>query len=71
LVYLGAPIAEVAADLHRSTGLAISTSSATGARQFSGTLSIADVRRDPRTLGPLLGVPVRPVENGWRLGEDK
>jgi transmembrane sensor len=71
LVYLDAPVAEVAVDLRRSTGLAISTSSAIGARRFSGTLSIADVRRDPRTLGPLLGLPVRPVENGWRLGEDK
>jgi transmembrane sensor len=71
LVYLGAPVAEVAADLRRSTGLAISTSSAIGAQRFSGTLSIADVRRDPRTLGPLLGVSVRPVGNGWRLGEGK
>ena len=71
LVYLDAPVADVAADLRRSTGLAISTSSAIGAQRFSGTLSIADVRRDPRTLGPLLGVSVRPVGNGWRLGEGK
>lgn len=71
LVYLDAPITLVAADIGRSTGLAISTSSAIGAQRFSGTLSIADVRRDPRTLGPLLGVPMRPVGTGWRLGEDR
>jgi transmembrane sensor len=71
LAYLDAPVAQVAEDLRRSTGLAISTGSAIGAQRFSGTLSIADVRRDPRTLGPLLGVPVRPLGNGWRLGEGK
>jgi transmembrane sensor len=71
LVYLDASLTEVAADLRRSTGLAISTSSAIGARRFSGTLSIVDVRRDPKVLGPLLGVQVRPVGSGWRLGEDR
>ena len=71
LVYLDAPVVDVASDLSRSTGLAISTSSAMGARRFSGTLSIADVRRDPTTLGPLLGVAVRPAGNGWRLGEGR
>jgi transmembrane sensor len=70
LVYLGAPLSEVAADLRRSTGLAISASSAIGAQRFSGTLSLADVRRNPKTLGPLLGVRVQPEGNGWRLGED-
>lgn len=71
LVYLNAPIADVAADLRRSTGLAFSTSSAMGARRFSGTLNIADVRRDPSSLGPLMGVPVQQAGNGWRLGEGR
>jgi transmembrane sensor len=70
LTYLDAPVSEVVADLSRSTGLAISASTATGARRFSGTLSIADVRRNPETLGPLLGAPVRPRGDGWRVGED-
>jgi transmembrane sensor len=71
LTYLQAPISEVAADLARSTGLAISVAIGTGAQRFSGTLSIADIRRDPRKLEPLLQVPVRPQGKGWMLGEDR
>ena len=69
LIFLEAPLSDVAADLSRSTGLAFSTTSAMGARRFSGTLSIAEARRDPAALGPLLGAPVRPAGTGWKIGE--
>lgn len=70
LVFLDEPLTQVAADLRRSTGLAFSAKSASGARRFTGTLNLADVRRDPGALSALLGVPVRPAGGGWVLGED-
>ena len=69
LVYLDAPLAQVAADLARSTGIDFSVGAAMGQRRFSGTLSIAAVRRDPASLGPLLGTAVIRTESGWRMGE--
>jgi transmembrane sensor len=68
LAYLDEPIENVVADLHRSTGIAISTSSSVGARRFSGTLSVSEIKRDPRSLGPLLGVTVERSGQGWKLG---
>lgn len=70
LVYVDQAVSAVAADLRRSTGLAMKTNSAIGARRFTGTLNLADVRRDPSTLGPLLGVTMRRAGDGWVLGED-
>ncbi|QNN65302.1 FecR domain-containing protein [Sphingomonas rhizophila] len=69
LTYMGDPIARVAADLSRSTGIDFSTTPAMAQRPFSGTLSIAEVRRDPASLGPLLGVPVKSSGRGWIVGE--
>lgn len=68
LAYLDEPIANVVADLRRSTGIAISTSSAVGMQRFSGTLSVSEIKRDPRSLGPLLGVSVERTGDGWKLG---
>jgi transmembrane sensor len=69
LAYLDEPLPNVAADLSRSTGIDFSASAAMGSRRFSGTLAIADIKRDPASLGPLLGVPVARTARGWRLGE--
>jgi transmembrane sensor len=69
LAYAGESIARVAADLSRSTGIDFSTTPAMAQRSFSGTLSIAEVRRDPASLGPLLGVPVKSSGRGWIVGE--
>lgn len=68
LVYLGEPLDRVAADLRRSTGIDFSTSAAIRARRFSGTLSVAEVKRDPRSLEPLLGISVERQGKGWLLG---
>jgi transmembrane sensor len=69
LVYLDAPLSQVAADLQRSTGIDFSVSTAMGQRRFSGTLSIAAVRRDPASLGPLLDTALIRTDGGWRMGE--
>ena len=61
LVYLDEPLDHVVADLRRSTGIDFSASAAISARRFSGTLSVAEVKRDPRSLEPLLGVSMRAI----------
>jgi transmembrane sensor len=67
LSYVEEPLGNVVADLRRSTGLDIYLSEAMTARRFTGTLSVAEVRRDPRSLGPLLGVSLQPSGKGWKL----
>jgi transmembrane sensor len=69
LTYVDERLPHVVADLRRSTGLDISISEAMRARRFTGTLSVAEVRRDPRSLGPLLGVSLQPSGKGWKLQE--
>jgi len=68
LVYLDEPLEHVVADLRRSTGIDFSTSAAIRARRFSGTLSVSEVKRDPRSLEPLLGISMEQSGQGWRLG---
>lgn len=68
LVYVDESLDKVAGDLRRSTGIDISASDAIGSRRFSGTLSVAEVRRDPRSLEALLGVSLERTGNGWKLG---
>lgn len=68
LVYLDEPLGHVAADLRRSTGIDFSTSAAIRSRRFSGTLSVAEIKRDPRSLEPLLGVSMEQSGQGWKLG---
>ena len=68
LTYIDEPLGHVVADLRRSTGIDISASDAISARRFSGTLSVAEVKRDPSSLAPLLGVAVEQSGQGWKLG---
>lgn len=68
LIYVDEPLEKVADDLRRSTGIDISASAAIGSRRFSGTLSVAEVKRDPRSLEALLGVSLERAGNGWKLG---
>jgi len=68
LSYVAEPLANVVADLRRS-GLDIAVPEAIKARRFTGTLSIAQVKRDPRSLGPLFGVSIEPSNHGWALQE--
>ena len=68
LSYMDEPLGHVVADLRRSTGIDFSASAAISARRFSGTLSVAEVKRDPRSLAPLLGVTIEQSGQGWKLG---
>ena len=68
LSYVDEPLDHVVADLRRSTGIDFSASEAISARRFSGTLSVAEVKRDPGSLAPLLGVSVERSGQGWKLG---
>ena len=68
LVYVDEPLDRVIADLRRSTGIDFSASPAIGSRRFSGTLSVAEVKRDPESLSPLLGVSIERSDRGWKLG---
>lgn len=68
LTYVDEPLDHVIADLRRSTGIDFSTTAAISARRFTGTLSVAEVKRDPRSLEALLGVPMERSGSGWKLG---
>jgi transmembrane sensor len=68
LTYADEPLENVIADLRRSTGIDFSASAAIRARRFSGTLSVAEIKRDPRSLEPLLGVAMERSGQGWKLG---
>ncbi len=68
LSYIDEPLENVLADLRRSTGIDFSASAAIRSRRFSGTLSVAEVKRDPRSLEPLLGVAMERSGQGWKLG---
>jgi transmembrane sensor len=68
LGYVDEQLENVIADLRRSTGIDFSASAAIRARRFSGTLSVAEIKRDPRSLEPLLGVAMERSGQGWKLG---
>ena len=68
LSYLDEPLDHVIADLRRSTGIDFSPSAAISTRRFTGTLSVAEVKRDPRSLEPLLGISIERSGQGWKLG---
>ena len=68
LIYVDESLERVLADLRRSTGIDFSATAAMRARRFSGTLSVAEIKRDPRSLQPLLGVSMEQSGQGWKLG---
>lgn len=66
--YTNAPVADVAADIARSTETKITVSPAVAGRRFSGTIHVQpDAGQDLHDLAPLLGVAVRPRQGGWVL----
>lgn len=68
LTFQDETLGAVAEDLARATGLAFSVASGAEQRRVSGSLLIDPVRSDPASLGPLLGVSVRKVGEGWVIG---
>ena len=71
LSYIDAPIGQVLGDLHRSTGLVFSANPTIGTVRFSGTLSVADIRANPKSLGPLIGASVTREGDRWAVGRSK
>jgi transmembrane sensor len=67
LSYRSEPLGRVVADLRRSTGIDFVLQPDLGPRQFTGTLAIAEVRRDPQALAPLLGVNMQRSGKRWEI----
>lgn len=68
LVYDGAPIARVGADLSRSLGVTVSVRPSASARSFRGVIILdGGAARVMPQLGPLLGLTVRRTGSGWEI----
>lgn len=68
LTFDEARLEDVAADLSRLSGIEFSVSARSAERRLSGSVMIEPVRRDPRSIGPLLGVGVRDTGASWEIG---
>ena len=68
LVYDGAPLSAVAADLARATGTRVAVAPAIAAQPFTGVIALPKARAGfVAELGPLLDVEVQPGERGFTL----
>lgn len=67
LIYDGAPLALVAADLSRYAGVKVDVAQGVAARQFSGTLVIGDGQAALRDLSRLMGLRLDGSADGYRL----
>ncbi len=67
LAYDGASLDEVASDLSRQLGHPVRIVPAVARRRFQGTLDVASLREDPKSLGALLDVRIRVDAGGWTL----
>lgn len=70
LTFDGAPLVQVAADLSRMTGVHFEAAPGDAASVFSGSVIIDPIRKEPQSLGPLLGVQVRAEGDHWVIGTD-
>jgi transmembrane sensor len=68
LAYTSEPLANVVEDLTRATGIEFRADASIARRPFTGTLSVDAVKRDPRSLEPLLDVSMARSDTVWRLG---
>jgi transmembrane sensor len=69
LIYRDTSLSRVLRDLERTTGLDFSEGAVISGPSFTGTLSIAEVKRDPRSLEPLLGIKMKRVGHTWHLNK--
>jgi len=68
LTFQDAPLEEVAVELSRATGTPFVASPRAGEQRVSGSIALDGVRRDPRTLGALLGIVVAHNGAAWEIG---
>ncbi|MFM5885586.1 MAG: FecR family protein [Novosphingobium sp.] len=66
LTFRDASLADVAAELTRSTGVAFEARPG-GSRRVSGSIVVAPLRSDPVALGPLLGVTMTRSGDRWTI----
>lgn len=67
LAYDNEPLPNVLGDLRRATGIQFEYRGPLAGRVFTGTLSVAGVKRNPRLLEPLLGVTMTKRNGGWSV----
>ncbi|MBU3077784.1 FecR domain-containing protein [Sphingomonas sp. XMGL2] len=68
LIYGGAALGDVAADLSRALGVRVTVAPALAARPFRGTVLLDGLKEDPARIGALLGLAMRKqAEGGWLL----
>jgi transmembrane sensor len=68
LVYNNAPLRLVVADINRYARQPVQIDPAFSDRRFSGVLSIGDGSQLAPTVANLMAVPLRPIDDGARLG---
>jgi len=68
LTFQDASLEEVAAELSRATGTAFVASQRAGGQRISGSIALDGVRRDPRTVGTLLGIAIGHNGTAWEIG---
>ncbi|GGB90258.1 hypothetical protein GCM10011494_05750 [Novosphingobium endophyticum] len=68
LTFTDAPLEQVAADLTRASGIVFVVARGSGGQPVSGSVLIAPLKDDPRTLGPLLGLAVHAEGDRWIIG---
>lgn len=67
LTFEGATLDDVAAQLKRTTGIEYVAASG-GSGAVSGSILVAPLRKDPGSIGPLLGLSVRSENGRWVIG---
>ena len=67
LTFRDAPLADVAADIARASGIAYRVAADSGTQRISGSIALDRLRANPAALGPLLGLEVTRRDDGWML----
>ncbi|HWK40954.1 MAG TPA: FecR domain-containing protein [Croceibacterium sp.] len=68
VTFQDAALGDVADDLARATGIAFVAGRREADQRISGSVLVDPVKKDPRTVGPLLGVTVRYTGEAWEIG---
>jgi transmembrane sensor len=68
LTFTDATLEQVAADLTRASGIVFVVAHGGGGQTVSGSVLVAPLKDDPRSLGPLLGLAVRAEGDRWLIG---
>lgn len=67
ITFREASLADIADQLGRASGLAFAAAPGSGDERLSGSVTLDAARRDPASLGPLLGVTIRREGDRWVL----